>query len=105
MDVIFGVLGIGLGIFGCVIKFGKKIALIPAITEERIKKIKKVDVVANEFGNRLIMMALACIVTMAASIAFGKIGSIIGLVLIIITAVSWNTLSTSVDEKIKVKKY
>ena len=105
MYIILGVLGIGLCIFGCVVKFGKKISLIPAITDERLQKIKKVDVVANEFGYRLIMMGVSCIFMLAATIILGTVGSIIGLVILLVSVVSWNTLSTSVDQKIKLRKY
>ena len=105
MEIILGVFGIALCVFGCVVKFGKKISLIPAITDERLEKIKKVDVVANEFGYRLIMMGLSCIFMLGASIILGTVGSVIGLIVLLVSVVSWNTLSTSVDKKIKSKKY
>ena len=103
--ILMGIVGIGLAIFGVLVRFKKKISLIPAITEERLLKIKKVDKVANDFGNSLFIMAGAVIIMTIGMHYFGTIGGFVGLLLTVISAGSWNSLSNSVDDKIKKRMY
>lgn len=103
--IVFGIMGIGLLIMGFLIKFGKRISMIPAMTDDFQRRIKKVDKVANDFGNGMIILAIMVLIAAGGSYFFGKVGSIGGLVFIIIGASHWNRLSTSIESKIKKKEY
>lgn len=105
MEFILAILGVVLIVYASIIKFKKNISIIPAVNEERIKKIKKVDKVADDFGNRAYMLAGSIIVLAVASKFFGNIGAIAGFIVVIVAAASWNSLSTSIDEKIKKREY
>ncbi|MGG7178218.1 hypothetical protein ACQPU1_11515 [Clostridium paraputrificum] len=103
--IVMGIAGVGLAIFGVLVRFNKKISLIPAITEERLLKIKKVDKVAKDFGNSLFIMAGAVIIMTLGMYYFGTVGGLAGLVLTVASAGSWNSLANSVDDKIKKRIY
>lgn len=103
--IVFGIVGLGLLIMGLKIKNSKKIDLISSINEERRRKIKNVDKVANDFGNGMILLAISCFICGGLIYFAGRIGSFIGLVLIIIASVRWGNLNSSIDEKIKTKVY
>ncbi|MGL5152240.1 MAG: hypothetical protein ACRC7N_16920 [Clostridium sp.] len=106
MSLIFMVV---MGAFLCVIAFqvriNNNITLIPNINEKHMKKIKKPSAVASDFGNALFLMSGACFVSAALDYQFGKVGLIIGFILVVITAINWATLLNKIDENIKSRKY
>ena len=103
--IIFWIIGIGLLVFGLRIKKYKKIDSISSINEERLRKIKNKDKVASDFGNGMILLAIACFACAGLIYFAGRVGSFIGLILIIIAATKWSSLNSSIDEKIKRKEY
>lgn len=103
--ILSGIIGIVLLVVALLIKFGKKINIISAINDERREKIKKVDKVTSDFGNRMFLLSFAFLITAGASYILGRLGSIIGLIIIIIAAAYWNNLCMSIDEKIKRREY
>lgn len=103
--IIFAIIGLGLLMFGLRIKVSKKIDSISFINEERLRKIKNRDKVASDFGNGMILLAIACFVCAGLIYFAGRVGSFIGLILIIIASTRWSSLNSSIDEKIKRKEY
>ena len=103
--IVFGIVGLILLLMGLRIKIKKKIDLVSSINEERLKKIRNIDKVANDFGNGMILLSIACFVTGGLTYFADRIGTFIGLVLIIISAARWNSLNSNIDEKIKRREY
>ena len=103
--IVFGIVGLGLLIMGLKIKKTKNIDLISSINEERKRKIRHIDKVSSDFGNGMIMLAVSCFVCGLLMYFAGRVGSFIGLILIIIAAVKWGNLNSSIDDKIKRKVY
>ncbi|MGL4773166.1 MAG: hypothetical protein ACRC2K_06310 [Clostridium sp.] len=85
--------------------FNENITLIPAVDEKIIKKIKKRNVIAREFGLGACYIAGACYATAGLSYFLGKPGLIVGMVFIIITALNWASLQKQVEHKIRNRKY
>lgn len=94
-----------LSYMGYKIKFKKSISSIPAINDERLKKIKRVDKVCNDFGNRLFGMATLAIIMAVATYFFGNVGKWIGVVLFVFSVLNWNVFCGQIDEKIKKRIY
>ena len=92
-------------LWAIIIKFTKNISLIPSIKKDKISKIKKVDKVANDFGNKLFLMGLSIFISSLGRYLFGTIGAIPGLILLVLFSLNYSTLAQNVDSKIKTKEY
>lgn len=100
-----GVIAIVLIFMGYRVKVQKNINTIPIINEERLKKIKKVDKVCNDFGNRLFILAGIAIAMAIATYFFGNIGKWVGLVVFVGAVLNWSSFCSEIDAKIKKKIY
>lgn len=100
-----GAIALILGYMGYKIKFKKSISSIPAINDERLKKIKKIDKVCDDFGNRLFGLAILALITAVATYFFGNIGKWIGVVIFVLAVLNWNVFCGQIDEKIKKRIY
>ena len=87
------------------VKIKKNLQSIPMMNEERLKKIKKVDKVCNDFGNRLILMAVSALLAAILTYFFGKMGKIVGIIIFILVVLSWSNLCGQIDENIKKHVY
>lgn len=83
----------------------KNISLISVMTEAKLKQIKKKDRVAIDFGVHYFFISLACFLTSGLTALFGRMGMYIGLVLVVVSAFAYSSLSSSVDDKIRRNKY
>ncbi|WP_217078089.1 hypothetical protein [Clostridium baratii] len=83
----------------------KNISLISVMTEAKLKQIKKKDRVAIDFGAHYFFISLACFLTSGLTALFGRMGMYIGLVLVVVSAFAYSSLSSSVDDKIRRNKY
>lgn len=87
------------------VKVKKNLQSIPVMNDERIKKIRKVDKVCDDFGNRLILMAVSALLAAVLTYFFGNIGKIVGIIIFILVVLTWSSLCGEVDEKIKKHVY
>lgn len=83
----------------------KNISLISVMTEAKLKQIKKKDRVAIDFGVHYLFISLAYFLTSGLTALFGRMGMYIGLVLVVVSAFAYSSLSSSVDDKIRRNKY
>lgn len=83
----------------------KKINIAPSITEVQIKKVRKKDVFARDVSVHLFFLALACLMPYLLGLLLGKVGTYIGLGILIVTAFLWSSFTRTIDQKIKVGKY
>lgn len=83
----------------------KNISLISVMTEAKLKQIKKKDRVAIDFGVHYFFISLACFLTSGLTVLFGRMGMYIGLILVVVSAFAYSSLSSSVDDKIRRNKY
>lgn len=99
------VLTIGGGVVFLILAFlvgiNENISLIPAMTEGKVKQVKRKKKVAIDFGVHYLFIALACFATAALSIFVGKVGLYIGLGLVVIAAFAYSALSSSINDKLR----
>lgn len=103
--VVFALAGILLLFLGVKLKKDKNIDNLSPMTEERKKKIKHIDKVVSDFSSGYIMLAIACFITSVGTYFFARVGTIIGMIFIIIAAMKWSNINSSIDEKIRRREY
>lgn len=101
LSLAFILFGVGLIILASIVKYGKNTSFISALNEKRLKRIKKLDVLLNAYAKSLMLISVGCF-TAAILINFSKVfGMIAGMIIILAGAVSLNSVTDNIDEKIK----
>ncbi|MCR6513893.1 MAG: hypothetical protein ACRDCB_14450 [Clostridium sp.] len=83
----------------------KKINIAPSITEVQIKKVRKKDIFARDVSVHLFFLGVACLMPYLLGLLLGKVGTYVGLAILILGALLWSSFTGSIDRKIKVGKY
>lgn len=105
ISFLFMFFGAGIMVVAYLVKYKKMTSLISALTEKRLRKITKLQVLLDAYSKSLLLIAMGCFIAAMLLQVSRIIGIIVGILIILVGVISLSSTTADIDEKIKKRIY